>query len=291
MGETSPGIDPQVLTSRTPIDPRRVSALLADQARWRIEHVDVTGSTNADLAATPESGNGRVLVTEEQVQGRGRAGRGWVCPAGAGLMFSVLVREPAIPAERRGWIGVALGLGIVRAIAAKTGLTATLKWPNDVLIDGAKCAGILGEVAGDAVIIGCGINVTVDRADVPRPDATSLWLAGASRLDRAELLAAILDDLGRTLDRWIATRGDVDAAGLREQYRLACSTLRTRVRVDLPSGRSVIGWADDIDSSGALIVRDEHGRSAGYSAADVVHLRREDGQDQESANRLRNSSA
>lgn len=278
-----PGISPELLTSRAPIDPQRVSTLLVEPARWRIEHVPVTGSTNADLASTADRANadsaravcGRttVLVTEEQVQGKGRAGRGWVCPAGAGLMFSVLLREPAIPTDRRGWVGIALGLGIVRAIAAVTGLPATLKWPNDVLIDGAKCAGILGEVGGDAVIIGSGINVTVDRADLPRADATSLWLSGAQVLDRERLLVSILDDFGRTIDRWVAARGDVDASGLRGDYREFCSTLRSRVRVELPSGQSLTGWAEDIEPSGSLIVRDEHGRTAGYSAADVVHLR------------------
>ncbi len=278
-----PGIPPELLTSRAPIDPHRVSTLLAEPARWRIEHVPVTGSTNADLASTADRANadsapavrGRttVLVTEEQVQGRGRAGRGWVCPAGAGLMFSVLLREPAIPTDRRGWVGIAVGLGIVRAFAAVTGLPATLKWPNDVLIDGAKCAGILGEVAGDAVIIGSGINVTVDRADLPRADATSLWLSGAQVLDRERLLVSILDDFGRTIDRWVAASGDVDASGLRGDYREFCSTLRSRVRMELPSGQSLTGWAEDIEPSGSLIVRDEHGRTAGYSAADVVHLR------------------
>jgi BirA family biotin operon repressor/biotin-[acetyl-CoA-carboxylase] ligase len=278
-----PGISPELLTSRAPIDPKRVSTLLAEPARWQIEHVPVTGSTNADLAAAAavamaESATAvlrttTVLITEEQVQGRGRAGRGWVCPAGAGLMFSVLLREPAIPADRRGWVGIALGLGIVRAISAVTGLTATLKWPNDVLIDGAKCAGILGEVAGDAVVIGSGINVTVDRADLPRADATSLWLSGARALDRERLLVAILDGFGRTIDRWVAAGGDVDASGLRGEYQRCCSTLRSRVRVELPSGQSLIGWAEDIDATGSLIVRDEQGRTAGYSAADVVHLR------------------
>jgi len=278
-----PGISPELLTSRAPIDPQRVGTLLAEPARWRIEHVPVTGSTNADLASTADRANAdstpavrartTVLVTEEQLQGKGRAGRGWVCPAGAGLIFSVLLREPAIPTDRRGWVGIALGLGIVRAIAAVTGLPATLKWPNDVLIDGAKCAGILGEVAGDAVVIGSGINVTVDRADLPRADATSLWLSGAQALDRERLLVSILDDFGRTIDRWVAAGGDVDASGLRGEYREFCSTLRSSVRVDLPSGQSLTGWAEDIDPSGSLIVRDEHGRTAGYSAADVVHLR------------------
>ena len=285
VSRRSPGISPELLTSRAPVDPRRVSTLLAEPARWRIEHVPVTGSTNADLAAAADGRNaafpadvrGRttVLVTEEQVKGKGRAGRGWVCPPGAGLMFSVLLREPAIPADRRGWVGIALGLGIVRAIATVTALLATLKWPNDVLIDGAKCAGILGEVAGDAVVVGSGINVTVDRPDLPRADATSLWLSGARSLDRERLLGAILDDFGRTLDRWVAARGEVDASGLRGRYRESCSTLGSRVRVELPSGQSLVGWAEDVDPSGSLIVRDEHGGTAGYSAADVVHLRPE----------------
>src|SRR5664279_4207260 len=127
VSRRSPGISPELLTSRAPVDPRRVSTLLAEPARWRIEHVPVTGSTNADLAAAADGRNaafpadvrGRttVLVTEEQVQGKGRAGRGWVCPAGAGLMFSLLLREPAISADRRGWVGIALGLSIVDAIA------------------------------------------------------------------------------------------------------------------------------------------------------------------------------
>jgi BirA family biotin operon repressor/biotin-[acetyl-CoA-carboxylase] ligase len=265
-----------VLSSRTPIDPRRVSTLLSGPRRWGIEHVPVTGSTNADLAAeAAESASGRVLVTEEQLQGRGRAGRGWICPPGAGLMFSVLLREPAIPPERRGWLGAALGVGIAHAIRETSDLPAELKWPNDVLIGGLKCAGILGEVTGDALIVGSGINVTVDRSDLPRADATSLWLAGASRLDRSELLAAILDDFGSTLDRWVAAGGNVDAGGLRERYLQVCSTVGTPVRVELPGGRLVTAWATDVDPSGALVVRDDRGVSASYSAADVVHLRPE----------------
>src|SRR4051812_32994780 len=142
------------------MDPSVVGMLLRAPERWSITHVDHTGSTNADLAVDSTIPHGRVLVTEEQLAGRGRSGRDWFCPHGAGLMFSVLLRLPEIPADRRGWTGAVLGLAIVRALTA-TGIGAQLKWPNDVLIDGRKCAGILGEVAGTALVIGAGINVSL----------------------------------------------------------------------------------------------------------------------------------
>ena len=129
--------------SRRPIDPIAVAHALTDPARWRIEHTVQTGSTNAVLAARATTGgleHGQVLVTEEQTAGRGRAGRDWQCPPGAGLMFSVALRLPAVPAERRSWIGAVLGLSIVDAIGRVGAVRAELKWPNDVLIGGAKCA-------------------------------------------------------------------------------------------------------------------------------------------------------
>ena len=169
-----------------------------------------------------------MLITEEQLTGRGRSGRDWFCPAGAGLMFSVLLRDPAIPADRRGWTGAVLGLAIVRAMSRVSGVAARLKWPNDVLIDGAKCAGILGEVADGELIVGAGINVSLAPTELPRQDATSLLLAGG-RLDRAALLAG---DPGRVRAIcWVggsAPGGDIDASGLRADYRSACATIGAR---------------------------------------------------------------
>jgi BirA family transcriptional regulator, biotin operon repressor / biotin---[acetyl-CoA-carboxylase] ligase len=257
------------------LDPADVARLLGDPGRWRLEHVPVTGSTNADLAArAAELASGHVLTTDEQVAGRGRAGRAWSSPPRAGLLFSVLLRAPDVPAARRGWVGLALGVAVVRALRDVAGLpAASLKWPNDVLIGDRKCAGILGEVAGDALILGCGINVLVTADQLPRADATSLKLSGAAMLDRAELLAAILDRFGVLLDAWIAAAGDAEVSGLRAAYRACCRTLHSAVRMELPGGRWISGWAEDVDPLGALLVREESGDRRAYSAGDVVHVR------------------
>ena len=266
--------DELVRASRLPIDPAAVTGLLTRSRDWMITHVPVTGSTNADLA---ESGapHGRVLTTEEQLTGRGRSGRDWFCPQGAGLMFSVLLRIPQIPPERRGWTGAVLGVAIVRALDRVGGVQAKLKWPNDVLIDGAKCAGILGEVADDALVIGAGINVSLRADELPRADATSLLLAGSqpARLNRTALLAAILDEFGDLLERWARAGGDIGGSGLRADYLANCSTVGSRVRLLLPGSEEVLALAVDVAADGALVVVDASGRRRSYTAADVVHLR------------------
>ncbi|MEP6560885.1 MAG: biotin--[acetyl-CoA-carboxylase] ligase [Nakamurella sp.] len=265
--------DELVAMSRLPMLADRVSSLLQEPARWSITHVGRTGSTNADLASATGLPHGRVLVTEEQIAGRGRSGRDWFCPPGAGLIFSVLLRLPQVPPERYGWTGALLGLATVRSLRSFD-VVARLKWPNDVLIEGRKCAGILGEVAGAALVIGTGINVSLVATELPRADATSLWLsgAGAGALDRGALLAGILDQFGGLLDRWVAAGGDVDFSGLRAEYRQACSTIGSRVRLQLPGGAEVLAAAADVAADGSLIVADGAGRRTTYSAADVIHL-------------------
>lgn len=284
---------------------RRMDAPLVQSAcrhpeRWDVRHVDSTGSTNDDLTATlgldRESGlevrawpAGRpspVLITEEQIAGRGRSGRQWVCPLGAGLMFSVALHLPAIPPARRGWVGAILGVAIVRALRSPAlpavaagsagpaeGARMSLKWPNDLLADGLKCGGILAEMTNDAVVVGAGLNISLTSAELPRPDATSLLLAGHPSVDRNVLLAAILDEFGNSLDAWCAAAGNVQVSGLRAEYLQECSTVGSRVRVQLPGGRVVIGTAVDVDVDGAIVVETASGGRTRFSAGDVVHLR------------------
>lgn len=243
---------------------------------WQIRHVAVTGSTNADLTAhAADTPDRSVLITDEQRIGRGRLGRTWQAPPGSALLMSLLLRPTAVPPAQRGWIGAILGVAAVTAIRERTGLTAALKWPNDVLINGHKVGGILAEMAGDALVVGIGLNLTVARADLPRADATSLLLAGADpeTLDRDALAADILTALDPVLQRWYEAAGDVQAAGIREQYVAACATIGREVRVELPSGDSVIGRATDVRADGALEVALPTGGSRSFLAGDVHHLR------------------
>src|SRR5450759_2046760 len=139
---------------------------------WRaVEVTAVTGSTNADLLARAAGGapEGLVLAAEEQRAGRGRMGRAWVAPPRAALTFSLLVRPRTVPPARRGWLPLLAGVAVASAVHAVANVDARLKWPNDVLVGPAKLGGILAEAAGDAVVVGIGLNVSTEPGELPPP--------------------------------------------------------------------------------------------------------------------------
>src|SRR5690349_5084854 len=224
---------------------------------WRtIEVVESTGSTNADLLARALAGEpeGTVLATEHQQAGRGRLGRTWITPQRAALTFSLLVR-PGVPPARRGWLPLLTGVAVAGAITSVTGVETSLKWPNDVLAepghpapgqpgsgqpgsghpapgqpgsgqpDPGKLGGILAEAAGDAIVVGIGVNVSTEQAELPERGpgalpAASLLTAGAATetLDRTRLLLAILDAFEGRYLAWREAAGDPEASGLRAAY-------------------------------------------------------------------------
>jgi BirA family transcriptional regulator, biotin operon repressor / biotin---[acetyl-CoA-carboxylase] ligase len=163
-------------------------AVVAPGRLWRtIEVTPRTGSTNADLLARASQGapEGTVLVAEEQSAGRGRLGRAWVSPPRAALTFSLLLRPEPVPPAGRGWLPLLAGLALASAVPSVTAVPVTLKWPNDLMAGPAKLAGILAEAAGDAVVIGIGLNVSTEPSELPPPGpgalpATSLRILGAS---------------------------------------------------------------------------------------------------------------
>jgi BirA family transcriptional regulator, biotin operon repressor / biotin---[acetyl-CoA-carboxylase] ligase len=175
---------PRDEAGRPMLDAARLNGALASRpGLWReIRVVEETGSTNADLLAKARSGadEGLVLVAEEQTSGRGRMGRRWISPPRRALTFSVLLR-PAVPAGLLGWVPLLAGVAVASALQRTAGMEARLKWPNDVLVDGAKIAGILAERWGNAVVIGTGINVLQQRGELPVPTATSLLVAQGAR--------------------------------------------------------------------------------------------------------------
>lgn len=272
--------------------------------------LDSSPSTNTalvELSRGPDAvPDFAVVVTADQTAGRGRLGRVWSSPPGAGLAISVLLRpadsggRPVSP-DRLGWLPLAAGLAMTRAVRGLLPQRddVALKWPNDVLIGDRKVCGVLTELLPslDGVVIGAGLNLLATADQLPVPTATSLALAGADTggadtggaetgdsdgaplADRA--LAGFLRELREVTGRYIDAGSDAEASGLREAVSAACGTLGRPVRVELPgvagpgarAGREVLGTAVELDGDGRLLVRLDDGHILPVSAGDVTHLR------------------
>lgn len=258
--------------NRAPIDVQGLRSSPGLSFYDRIDVVESTGSTNADLVAraADPSTDRHALLAEEQVSGRGRHARAWVSPPLAQISLSILVRLPGIDPAALGWLPLLTGIAVVDALRGTAGVAPELKWPNDVLLDGRKLAGILAEVAATgvapAVVVGIGMNVDLDESELPVAHATSLSLAGAQTIDRTALAAGMLTEFARRFTAW--ERASWDSAELAAAYRDRCATIGVDVRAELPGGKVVTGVATGIDDTGRLLIGDE-----AVSAGDVSHLR------------------
>lgn len=245
---------------------------------WRrLDVIAEAGSTNADLIARASAGEdiaGAVLIAEHQTAGRGRNGRSWAGVPRAQIAMSMGVPTTHIPASAWGWVPLVTGLAVVDAVAEVAGVTAGLKWPNDVLAgpDRQKLAGILAEVASPAsvIVVGVGLNVSLDADELPDPAATSLQVLGAHDRDRAALVGALLAHMARRIDA-LRTTGGADAR-LLEEYTARSLTIGARVRATMPGDREVVGDALAVDDQGRLRI-DTGSDVAVVSAGDIVHLR------------------
>lgn len=215
-----------------------------------------------------------VVVTDNQTGGRGRLGRVWVSPPGKALAISVLLRPQGLRPEALGWFPLLAGVAMSRALSGFTTREVAVKWPNDVLIDDAKVCGILSELLPgmDGVIVGAGVNLTLERDELPTPSSTSLALAGAGEVDPDAVLAAYLTQLSVLYRDFVAAGGDPIRSALRDEVAEACHTLGRSVRVELPGGGVLLGTATAIDDDGRLIVESDDGPTA-VAAGDVTHLR------------------
>ena len=204
-----------------------------------------------------------VVVADSQAAGRGRRGRVWHDEPGESLLCSILLRPRLTPAQLP-TLSLTAGVAVAEALARAAGLAPRLKWPNDVLVDDRKIAGILLEsrpapaspvapspaaTAASASIIALGIGINIAQRSFP-PElamrATSVRLAGGD-VDRDTLLTALLD----ALDAWRARLEGEGFAPVRERWRALADTLGRRVSVD-----GVTGTAVDVDGDGALLIDD-----------------------------------
>lgn len=263
--------------SRPPLSAAALSRALGRDPRefWTaVQLVTVTGSTNADVAAAARAGaaEGLVVVAEEQRAGKGRLDRSWTSPPRAGLTFSMLFRPPVEPAR---WPLLSLLVAAAASYACldRTEVAVRLKWPNDLVVSDRKLAGVLAEVAGGAVVVGVGLNVSTRRDELPRTDATSLELErgdGSDPVDRSPLLLAILRAVGTAYQKWV--REGCPPEVVLGPYRALSSTLGREVRAELPGGGVLEGVALDVGDAGQLIVDNGDGRHE-LAAGDILHLR------------------
>ncbi len=262
---------------------------------FRVEWVEETGSTNADLLVAARRGvePGVVLVADHQYAGRGRRGRSWEAAPGSSLLFSVLLR-PRLAPEDAHLVTIALALAAVEACDALTGVRPGLKWPNDLMVGDRKLAGVLAEsvVTGErleAVVVGMGLNVRSGAAP-PEAAATAVALEDAGRgaldreallalsgpaggrasgrgaLDREALLAAILPGFSRWME---VVEGPEGGATLVEAAKRESVTVGRMVSVRMADGEVLKGLAEDLDERGALIMEG----GARVVVGDVVRLR------------------
>jgi len=240
-------------------------------------------STNTWLLAEARRGaaEGLVAVADHQRAGRGRLDRRWESPPGAALLASILLRPELLPGALHLATAI-VALSAVEACARTAGVEVGIKWPNDLVVDDAKLAGILAEAdpsapggppGSVAVVVGIGLNIAS-----PGPTAAS-WQAtcleelaaagrGAAVPSRDELLSVLLGELERRRPELDTEAGRGQLAG---ELRRRCVTLGRAVRVEL-SNEVLIGRAADLTDDGRLLVETDVGRRE-VAAGDVVHLR------------------
>jgi BirA family biotin operon repressor/biotin-[acetyl-CoA-carboxylase] ligase len=229
-------------------------------------------STNAVAKALAGQGapEGTLVVTEEQIAGRGRRGRSWVSPAGANLLFSVLLRPP-MEGDRVFVLTMVLALAGVKAVQKVAAVEAMIKWPNDLYVGPKKLAGVLTEFAVrgkqvDWVVPGMGINVAW-RPDAPEQGgvpATSLLEETGQRVSRNELLIELLTEFEGLYKEVVA--GNME--GLYEEWNRNCLVLGKAVVVATEKER-IEGKALRIDDCGALILEDAEGNERRILTGDV----------------------
>jgi len=215
---------------------------------------------------------GVVVFAESQTRGRGRLGRKWMSPAKRGLWFSVLLR-PGLRPQEATRLTVASATALRRAIQSQTGLKAAIKWPNDILVQGRKVAGILTELSAELdrvkyVILGIGVDVNLSPADFPaelRRVATSLKTELGRPVARPDLAVAILHELDRDYARIAAGQ----FAALADEWEEHGTTIGQQVVIRI-GDRQIRGRAESLGEDGELLVRTEHGHLERIVGGDVT---------------------
>ncbi|MCC6830637.1 MAG: biotin--[acetyl-CoA-carboxylase] ligase [Thermoleophilia bacterium] len=238
-----------------------------------VHHFERCGTTQAVARQLAEEGapHGTLVVAEVQTAARGRLGREYCSPAGG--IWCTLIRRGPMPTVRAPLVPLAAGVAVADAVSAVAGVTAAVKWPNDVMVGGRKVAGILTELAAEEqrvryILVGTGVNVNVDPAEFPPEVAATAGSLGAiagRRVGRAALLQ-------RYLERLEVLYGDLCAGRLEavlDAWRAMPNSIGKAIRTTTSEGVAE-GFATGIDGDGALLVRRDDGAMVRLLAGDVV---------------------
>lgn len=235
---------------------------------------DTTASTNADAFRLAEegAGEGTTVVADSQSAGKGRRGRHWVSPAGVNLYCSVVLRPDILPYEAP-QLTFLSSVAVARAIRQETGLAAEIKWPNDVLLQGKKVAGLLNEMSAETdginfVILGVGVNLNMSREQFPddlRAPATSLLLEHGKAVPRAGFTARLLNELDRLYNEFL----NHGFGPVRREWQECCNAAGREIVVSDQGLETARGIFDGIDGDGALLLRLPDGKQERIVAGDV----------------------
>ena len=232
-----------------------------ESSYWRVSVVEEIDSTQNYLrTSNPKSGD--LITAEYQSAGRGRLDRKFDAKKSSALLFSFYF-EPENEVKNLGYLTLLVGASVTATLNEITNNNNfKCKWPNDVLFNQKKVAGLLAEKTSSGVIVGVGINVSTSKEALPVAHATSIFLATDIQINRNDLLAKILMNLQRDLQEW---QSGID---LTSKYRSLSATIGSQVRIALPDGSSVEAKAVDIDETGSLHL--DNGQL--ITVGDVIHL-------------------
>ena len=253
------------------------SRLTTQWAGRKLYYYDVTGSTNNDAKRLAEEGepHGTVVVADIQNAGKGRRGRAWQTLSGTALSFTLLLRPEFAP-DKASMITLVMALSVAQAVEEAAGVSATIKWPNDIVVNKKKICGMLTEMTMTPemdeiqyVVVGVGINVNngspEEFEEEIRQTATSLKIETERQINRAALLERVL---ARFEENYITFLETLDLSRLREPYQRHLQGVGAEVRVLDPAGEYT-GISHGINDQGELIVVKENGEKVQVYAGEV----------------------
>ena len=253
------------------------SRLTTQWAGRKLYYYDVTGSTNNDVKRLAEEGDphGTVVVADVQNAGKGRRGRSWQTLSGTALSFTLLLR-PSFAPDKASMITLVMALSVAEAVEEITGAAATIKWPNDIVVNRKKICGMLTEMTMTPemdeiqyMVVGVGINVNnsspEEFQEEIRGNATSLKIETGRQINRAVLLDKVLVRFEDNYEHFLMT---LDLSQLQEAYQRRLQGVGNEVRVLDPAGEYT-GISHGINDQGELIVEKENGESVRVYAGEV----------------------